>query len=69
MAISLQKGGNVNLNKEAPGLKKLLVGLICKFNFLFTFKTKFFLFFYNGLTALKETCMCRKSFCCLGISQ
>lgn len=27
MAISLQKGGNVNLNKEAPGLKKLLVGL------------------------------------------
>lgn len=27
MAISLQKGGNVNLNKEAPGLKKLLIGL------------------------------------------
>ncbi|MEG1326978.1 MAG: chemical-damaging agent resistance protein C, partial [Janthinobacterium sp.] len=22
MAISLQKGGNVNLSKEAPGLKK-----------------------------------------------
>ena len=27
MAISLQKGGNVNLSKEAPGLKKLTVGL------------------------------------------
>jgi tellurium resistance protein TerD len=27
MAISLQKGGNVNLSKEAPGLTKLLVGL------------------------------------------
>lgn len=27
MAISLQKGGNVNLSKEAPGLKKLVVGL------------------------------------------
>ncbi|AGX87253.1 TerD family protein [Candidatus Symbiobacter mobilis] len=27
MAISLQKGGNVNLSKEAPGLKKLLIGL------------------------------------------
>ena len=27
MAISLQKGGNVNLNKEAPGLKKLVIGL------------------------------------------
>jgi len=27
MAISLSKGGNVNLSKEAPGLKKLLVGL------------------------------------------
>jgi tellurium resistance protein TerD len=27
MAISLQKGGNVILNKEAPGLKKLLIGL------------------------------------------
>lgn len=27
MAIELQKGGNVNLNKEAPGLKKMLVGL------------------------------------------
>lgn len=27
MAISLQKGGNVNLSKEAPGLKKLIVGL------------------------------------------
>ena len=27
MAISLTKGGNVNLNKEAPGLKKILVGL------------------------------------------
>lgn len=27
MAISLQKGGNVNLSKEAPTLKKLLVGL------------------------------------------
>ncbi|MEN9867784.1 MAG: hypothetical protein RL748_3374 [Pseudomonadota bacterium] len=27
MAISLQKGGNVNLSKEAPNLKKLLVGL------------------------------------------
>lgn len=27
MAISLQKGGNVNLNKEAPGLKDVLVGL------------------------------------------
>lgn len=27
MAISLQKGGNVNLSKEAPGLKKIVVGL------------------------------------------
>ncbi|HOX51016.1 MAG TPA: TerD family protein, partial [Fibrobacteria bacterium] len=27
MAIELQKGGNVNLNKEAPGLKKILLGL------------------------------------------
>ncbi|MEF8723708.1 MAG: TerD family protein [Candidatus Accumulibacter delftensis] len=27
MAISLQKGGNVNLSKEAPGMKKMLVGL------------------------------------------
>lgn len=27
MAISLQKGGNVNLSKEAPSLKKLVVGL------------------------------------------
>jgi tellurium resistance protein TerD len=27
MAISLQKGGNVNLSKEAPGLSKLVVGL------------------------------------------
>jgi tellurium resistance protein TerD len=27
MAISLQKGGNVNLSKEAPGLTKLTVGL------------------------------------------
>ncbi len=27
MAISLQKGGNVNLSKEAPGLAKLVVGL------------------------------------------
>lgn len=27
MAISLQKGGNVNLSKEAPGLKKVTLGL------------------------------------------
>lgn len=27
MAISLQKGGNVNLSKEAPGMKKMVVGL------------------------------------------
>ncbi|MRX11911.1 chemical-damaging agent resistance protein C [Pseudoduganella sp. FT25W] len=27
MAISLQKGGNVNLSKEAPGLTKITVGL------------------------------------------
>lgn len=27
MAISLQKGGNVNLSKEAPGMTKMLVGL------------------------------------------
>jgi tellurium resistance protein TerD len=27
MAISLQKGGNVNLSKEAPGLTNMLVGL------------------------------------------
>lgn len=27
MAIELQKGGNVNLNKEAPGLKKIHLGL------------------------------------------
>ena len=27
MAISLQKGGNVNLSKEAPGLSNLIVGL------------------------------------------
>jgi tellurium resistance protein TerD len=27
MAISLQKGGNVNLSKEAPGLVKMTVGL------------------------------------------
>ncbi|MDR0717298.1 MAG: TerD family protein [Azoarcus sp.] len=27
MAISLQKGGNVNLSKEAPGMKKMTVGL------------------------------------------
>ena len=27
MAISLQKGGNVNLSKEAPGLSQILIGL------------------------------------------
>lgn len=27
MSVSLQKGGNVNLSKEAPGLKKMKVGL------------------------------------------
>jgi len=27
MAISLQKGGNVNLSKESPGLTKVLIGL------------------------------------------
>ena len=27
MAISLQKGGNVNLSKEAPNLTKVLIGL------------------------------------------
>ena len=27
MAISLQKGGRVNLSKEAPGLEKIVVGL------------------------------------------
>ena len=27
MAISLQKGGNVNLSKEAPNLRKIIVGL------------------------------------------
>jgi tellurium resistance protein TerD len=27
MAISLQKGGNVNLSKESPGLAKVIVGL------------------------------------------
>jgi len=27
MAISLQKGGNVNLSKEVPGLKKIIIGL------------------------------------------
>jgi tellurium resistance protein TerD len=27
MAISLQKGGNVNLSKEAPGLTRIMIGL------------------------------------------
>ncbi|MES2742845.1 MAG: TerD family protein [Pseudomonadota bacterium] len=27
MAINLQKGGNVNLSKEAPGLSKMIIGL------------------------------------------
>ena len=27
MAINLQKGGNVNLSKEAPGLAKMIIGL------------------------------------------
>ncbi|QYF94825.1 TerD family protein [Massilia sp. PAMC28688] len=27
MAISLQKGGNVNLSKESPGLSKVMIGL------------------------------------------
>ena len=27
MAVSLQKGGNVSLTKEAPGLTSVLVGL------------------------------------------
>jgi tellurium resistance protein TerD len=27
MAISLQKGGNVNLSKEAPGMTKVIIGL------------------------------------------
>ena len=27
MAISLQKGGNVNLSKEAPGLSQIVIGL------------------------------------------
>ena len=27
MAISIQKGGNVNLSKEAPGLSKIVIGL------------------------------------------
>ena len=26
MAISLQKGGNVNLSKEAPGITKMTIG-------------------------------------------
>ena len=28
MAISLQKGGNVNLSKEAPSLTQLHIGLV-----------------------------------------
>lgn len=27
MAINLQKGGNVNLSKEAPGISKMIIGL------------------------------------------
>ena len=27
MAISLQKGGNVNLSKEAPSMAKMVIGL------------------------------------------
>jgi tellurium resistance protein TerD len=27
MTVSLQKGGNVSLSKEAPGIKKLMIGL------------------------------------------
>ncbi len=27
MAVSLSKGGNVNLSKEAPGLTNILIGL------------------------------------------
>ena len=27
MAISLQKGGNVNLSREAPSMQKMLIGL------------------------------------------
>jgi len=27
MAVSLSKGGNVSLSKEAPGLKNIIVGL------------------------------------------
>ena len=27
MAISLQKGGNVSLSKEAPGMSKMFIGL------------------------------------------
>lgn len=27
MTVSLQKGGNINLSKEAPGLSRLLIGL------------------------------------------
>ena len=27
MTVSLSKGGNVSLNKEVPGLKRILVGL------------------------------------------
>ena len=27
MAISLQKGGNVNLSKEAPAMSKMTIGL------------------------------------------
>lgn len=27
MAVSLQKGGNVSLSKEAPGMKKMIIGL------------------------------------------
>ena len=27
MAINLQKGGNVNLSKEAPGIAKMIIGL------------------------------------------
>ncbi|MBN1004656.1 TerD family protein, partial [Pseudomonas aeruginosa] len=27
MAVSLQKGGNVSLSKEAPGLTEVIVGL------------------------------------------
>ena len=27
MAVNLTKGGRISLNKEAPGLKKILIGL------------------------------------------